>query len=76
MSSDLMANIQSDNRRWRDCTKHFFPHQADGYKFGERVRCANCGSERYLKDVMEYVRGYAASGADPRDVLADWKDPK
>jgi hypothetical protein len=37
------------------------------------VACEVCGVERMLVDVVDYVRGYAAAGGDPEDVLPGWK---
>jgi hypothetical protein len=72
-ATGLLAEIRERNQRWSDCPRHFFPHKPDGYRIGEKIRCANCGVEGELRMIGEYIRGYMAHGGDPADIMPDWK---
>lgn len=70
---ELFASIRANNRRWESCPRHYFPHQPDGYKFGEKVTCDHCGYSDRMMNVGLYIRGYVAAGGNPADVMPDWK---
>lgn len=70
---ELAGKIRADTAAWNACPKHRFPRLPGNGPLSTRVRCEVCGVERMLVDVVEYVRGYAAAGGDPDDVLPGWR---
>jgi hypothetical protein len=70
----LWEEVKENNRKWRRCPKHFFPHKDGVYGLRAKATCANCGAWADLSAVMDYTRGYVAAGGDPNDVFPDFKN--
>lgn len=69
----LMAEIVERNRRSCACPRHFYPHDPEGYRIGQKVQCAHCGVNASLTEIGSYLRGYMAAGGNPADVMPDWE---
>lgn len=76
----LMADIEANNAKLNACPRHFFGLTDEdiakgvGYMIGQKVTCQRCGGQLRLTDVNQYVRGFAAAGGNPNDVLPGWND--
>jgi hypothetical protein len=71
----LWASVQERRQRWNACPQHFFPPNPDGYRVGQRVRCAKCDVEATLPEIGNYIRGFVAAGGIATDIMPDWKQP-
>jgi hypothetical protein len=72
----LAERAKDEARRWRECPRHEFdplPTGSGTLLLGMRVACKRCRVERRIMDVIDYVRGYAAAGGDPEDVLPGYR---
>lgn len=75
----LLAKIKANRDRLDACPRHRFewnvPPGGVARMFGGKVRCHNCEGEMPLVELGAYVRGFAAAGGDPNDVLPGWHEP-
>lgn len=74
-TNSIMAEIRQNQDRVRGCAVHRFPAIGDTYRLGQKLTCLNCGGVMDLREVGNYLRGFAAAGGDPQIVLPDWKEP-
>lgn len=71
-AGSLLADIRRNRAAIESCPRHRFPAKGPTYRLGDRVTCERCGGTMDLRAVGDYLRGYAAAGGDPREVMPDW----
>lgn len=65
---DMWAAAKLNRQKLETCVKHHFV--LVGIVQSHAV-CTRCGGRMSTSSVYAYARGYAAAGADPRDVLTE-----
>ena len=68
---EIMFSVKANHSKLLNCVAHQFPAQAE-YGLGCKLTCTRCGGEMRLTDIATYLRGYAAAGGNPEDVLPGW----
>lgn len=70
----MLAEIQENRRRLRECQRHRFERMPVPRLPMERLTCAACGGKEQAGLVFSYVRGYIAAGGNPADVAPWWAE--
>lgn len=70
----ILEQIRENQDRVRGCRVHVFPAIGNNYRLGQKLTCLNCGGVMDLREVGNYLRGFAAAGGNPQDVLPDWNE--
>lgn len=70
--NEMLSEIQANRVTLDNCPRHRFDLKKSPFKIGEKVRCDRCSGWMSLTQVGYYVRGYAAAGANPCDIVDDW----
>lgn len=74
------AEISANNDMLNACPRHFFELSDEeiaegvGGLFGKKLTCRRCNGSMRLTDINHYVRGFAAAGGNPNDVLPGWNN--
>ena len=71
-TKSIMQEIRANLAALASCERHQFPERGNTYRPGTKLTCLRCGGTMSLTDAGNYLRGYAAHGGDPRDIIPDW----
>ena len=76
---ELYQQIRENSKRLQSCKRHSFgdcpPVQSGQVLSRVKLKCAHCGGEMYLSDIVTYVEGYKAAGGNHDDVLRGLDKP-
>lgn len=68
-----LQRIQKNRHALDNCRKHRFEFKGQ-LTIGQRAFCGNCGGDMLLTEVAQYVRGYAAAGGNPNEIIPGWTE--
>lgn len=74
--ADAQANVAALDA----CPRHHFEisdeliAQGVGAMFGMKLNCHRCNGRMDMLHINQYVRGYAAAGGNPNDILPGWNN--
>jgi hypothetical protein len=66
----LWAEAGENVARLRACKRHRF--DTEKVVPFQRMFCLECGGELGLRNVGDYIRGYAAAGGNSADIWPEW----
>lgn len=79
-SKRLWAQAQANVELLNGCSRHHFAMTDEqvvagpAALFGKKLTCQRCNGQMDMLGVNQYVRGYAAAGGNPNDILPGWNN--
>lgn len=79
-SKRLWAEAQANVEKLNCCPRHLFEmtdeqvNAGPAALFGKKLTCQRCKGRMDMINVNQYVRGFAAAGGNPNDVLPGWNN--
>lgn len=67
--STILEDVVKNNSKLAGCARHKFLRMEPG--ICTHLRCLHCNGRMSLRDVLNYTKGFAHAGGDPKTVYED-----